>query len=228
MDTRERVIISLGGSLIAPNDVDAAFLSSFRNLILSFIGRGFSFAIATGGGKTCRKYQAAGKEVANLSKEEIDWVGIHVNNMHAEFLRILFGEHAAPNVLIGFEEAPSYTHPVLLVGSERPGHSSDYDAVMCAKLVGAKKVINLSNIEYAYDKDPNVYPDAKKIEQTNWKEFRGLLPTEWNPGLSSPFDPIAAKLAEELSLELAIIGGQNLSELEKCLRGESFLGTVVR
>jgi uridylate kinase len=32
-------------------------------------------------------------------------------------------------------------------------YSTDFDAVMLAKNFGAKKVINLSNIDYAYDKD---------------------------------------------------------------------------
>jgi uridylate kinase len=228
MDTRERVVISLGGSLIAPDDVAVSFLSEFRALILSYVARGFSFAIATGGGKTCRRYQAAGKDIATLSKEDVDRVGIHVNNMHAHFLRILFGEHAAPEIAIGFDSPLPRTHPILMVGSEKPGHSSDYDAVKVAETFGAKKVINLSNIEYAYDKDPKKYPDAKKIERASWAEFRKILPTEWDPGLSSPFDPIAAELAETLGLEVAIIGGAHLEELEKCLGGESFSGTIVR
>ena len=227
MDTRERVVISLGGSLIAPDDVDVAFLSAFRTLILAYVDEGFSFAIATGGGKTCRRYQAAGREIAGLSKEDVDWVGINVNNMHANYLRILFGDKATPHIVVGFDTPLPETHPILMVGSERPGHSSDFDAVKVAEAFGAKKVINLSNIDYAYDKDPKKYSDAKKIETASWSEFRKILPTEWDPGLSSPFDPIAAALAEKLGLTVAIVGGQNLGELEKCLRGQTFAGTVV-
>lgn len=227
MDTQQRVVISLGGSLIVPEEVDVAFLSAFRNLILSFVDKGFSFAITTGGGKTCRKYQAAGREIAGLSKEDVDWIGIHTNNFHAEFVRILFGEHAEPKILIGFDNLPQTSRPVLLVGSEKPGHSSDYDAIMTAKLLGATKVINLSNIDYAYDKDPKIYSDAQKIEKTTWSEFRKILPTEWAPGLSSPFDPIAAQSAEELGMNVAIVNGRAFHEIEKCLRDEPFAGTVI-
>ncbi|NBR79445.1 MAG: RNA polymerase sigma factor RpoD, partial [Alphaproteobacteria bacterium] len=50
-------------------------------------------------------------------------------------------------------------------------------------------------------------PEAKKIEVINWTEFRALIPSEWDPGLSSPFDPIAAKEADEKDIEVAIING---------------------
>jgi uridylate kinase len=58
-----------------------------------------------------------------------------------------------------------------------------------------------------------------KIEQTNWADFRKLIPDRWDPGLSSPFDPIAAKEAESLGLEVAIINGKKLDEFENYLSG---------
>lgn len=227
MDSKKRVVISLGGSLIAPDDVDVTFLSAFRNLILSYVARGFSFAIATGGGKTCRRYQAAGREIAGLSKDDVDWVGIHVNCMHAEFVRLLFKDVAAPHIVKEFAQPLPDDYPVVLVGAEKPGHSSDFDAVMTAQKFNAKKVINLSNIDYAYDKDPKIYSDAVKIEDVSWSEFRKILPTEWDPGLSSPFDPIAAKLAQELGITVSIVNGKAFKELEKCLEDQPFAGTVV-
>jgi uridylate kinase len=227
MDSQKRIVISLGGSLIAPDDVDVTFLSAFRALILSYTARGFSFAIATGGGKTCRRYQAAGREIAGLSKEDVDWVGIHVNCMHAEFVRVLFKDVAEPHIVKEFSQPIPHNHPVVLIGAEKPGHSSDFDAVMTAKKFNAKKVINLSNIDYAYDKDPKIFKDAQKIEDITWSEFRKLLPVEWDPGLSSPFDPIAAKLAEELGITVTIVNGKAFSELEKCLNNEPFAGTIV-
>jgi uridylate kinase len=108
-----------------------------------------------------------------------------------------------------------------------PGHSSDFDAILMAEESGALTVINLSNIDYAYDKDPNKYPDAKKIEKISWSEFRKLLPEKWEPGLSSPFDPIAAKHAQDLGLEVVIMNGSNLENLSNYLDGKNFLGTVI-
>ena len=54
-----------------------------------------------------------------------------------------------------------------------------------------------------------------------------LIPKEWNPGLSSPFDPVAARAAEAYGIEVSIINGNNIEELEKYLNGEPFIGTRI-
>lgn len=45
---------------------------------------------------------------------------------------------------------------------------------------------------------------------------------------NAPFDPIAAKLAEANDMEVAIINGRDPENLEACLRGKKFQGTVIR
>jgi uridylate kinase len=99
--------------------------------------------------------------------------------------------------------------------------------VQIAQRVGATKVINLSNIDYVYTADPRTNPDATLIETISWNDFRALIPSEWDPGLSSPFDPIAAKLAESENIEVAIINGENLSHVTNYLQSESFIGTRI-
>ena len=96
-----------------------------------------------------------------------------------------------------------------------------------AKNLGARRLVNLSNIDYVYDKDPKKYPDAKKFERIAWPDFRSLIPPEWDPGLSSPFDPVAAKEAETLGLEVAIINGAHLEEFSNYLDNKPFVGTVI-
>lgn len=58
-------------------------------------------------------------------------------------------------------------------------------------------------------------------------EFRKLIPEKWDPGLSSPFDPVAAKEAEALGLEVAIINGAHLDQFSNYLDGKPFVGTVI-
>ncbi len=206
----ETIIISLGGSLIIPEEIDIDFLLQFKDLIVAQKNK--KFFIITGGGKICRKYQNAAKMVANPTNDDLDLIGIKALNLNAELVRVMFKDY--PNVNI--------------YGAENPGKSTDTGAVVLAKANNAKKVVNLSNIDYAYDKDPNKFPDAKKIEEISWAEYRALIPAEWNPGLSTPFDPIASKMAEESGIEVAILNGKNISNLEKCLKGENFVGTKIK
>lgn len=225
---KETIIISLGGSLIVPDQIDVNFLKDFKSLILSQVAQGKKFVIITGGGKVCRRYQEAAKSLANPSHVDLDWIGIAALKLNAELLRIVFGENSHDQVISNFSTNFDFQKSVVIGSAYKPGHSTDWDAVLAAKTVGAKKIINLSNIDYAYDKDPNKFPDAKKIEKISWSEYRDLIPKEWNPGLSTPFDPIASKMAEEKKIEVAILNGKNISNLEKCLNGQDFAGTKIR
>ena len=65
------------------------------------------------------------------------------------------------------------------------------------------------------------------FEKISWKEYRELIPKEWNPGLSSPFDPIASKMAEEAGIEVVIMNGKPIDNLANYLKGEKFLGTII-
>ena len=225
---QETIVISLGGSLIIPDQIDIEFLKSFKTLILSHVAKGKKFVIITGGGKVCRRYQEAAKGLANPSHEDLDWIGIASLKLNAEFLRVIFGEYAHEEVVSNFSKNIDSKKSIIVGSAYKPGHSTDWDAVLAGKTVGAKKIINLSNIDYAYDKDPNKYPDAKKIENISWSEYRALIPREWNPGLSTPFDPIASEMAEKEGMEVMILNGKNISNLEKCLNGESFMGTKIK
>jgi uridylate kinase len=99
---------------------------------------------------------------------------------------------------------------------------------MIAKNVGAKKVINLSNTDYVYDSDPKINRDAKKIEKISWAEYRKLIPKEWNPGLNSPFDPMASEMAEKENMEVIIMNGKPIDNLANYLNGDKFFGTIIK
>lgn len=223
----EIIVISLGGSLIVPDEVDIAFLNDFKQLISSQISLGKKFVIITGGGKVCRRYQDAAKQVAQPSDEDLDWIGIASLKLNAELVRVVFGNLANKEVVANLGESFSFESAVVVGSAYKPGHSTDWDAVLAAKNIGAKKVINMSNIDYVYDADPKKNPDAKKIEQISWADYRALIPTDWNPGLNSPFDPIASKMAQEEGIEVAIMNGKPIDNLVKYLNGEKFAGTVI-
>lgn len=226
---REFVVVSVGGSLIVPDQIDSEFLTRFRALILRKVSEGFGFYIITGGGKLARRYQEAGKNVreGNLASHDADWLGIHSTRLNAHLLRTIFLEHAQERIEKNPTRVKNVRHPIIIGAGWKPGRSTDYCAVMAAKKLGAKKLVNLSNIDYVYTADPKKDPSATKIEHTTWKEFRTLIPSEWDPGLSSPFDPVAAKEAQKLKLEVAVMNGSNLEELEHYISGNKFSGTII-
>ena len=227
MNTTETIVISVGGSLIVPDHVDTVFLKKLDTFVRAQVSLGRRFIIITGGGKTARRYQAAADEVAELTPTDLDWIGIHATRLNGHLLRTIFRDIAHAEVVRDPSKIRDTHEAVVVSAGWKPGCSTDYDAVLMAREVGAKKLLNLSNIDYAYDKDPRTHDDAKPLLETDWKSFRALLPAEWDPGLSSPFDPVAAREAEALGMEVAIINGSKLEEVEKYLDGKEFTGTRI-
>ena len=230
MTTPETIIMSVGGSLIVPDGIDTDFLQKLKTFITDqTTNHGRRFILIAGGGRTARHYQDAATAVTDLTSDDLDWMGIHATRLNGHLLRTIFRDIAHPEMITNTDDVQDIPgEPAVIVASGyRPGSSTDLRAVQIAKLVGASKVINLSNIDYVYTADPKTNPDATKIETSSWAEFRALIPSEWDPGMSAPFDPIAAKEADAQNIEVAIINGNKPEALTDYLAGEEFVGTLI-
>lgn len=228
MEKNNKIVISLGGSLVVPNGVDVNFINSFISLIKDYVSRGFSFLIITGGGKVCRDYNNSLREITNPSNEDLDWLGISATRLNAEFIRICFGDLAYGKIILDPDSIPQTNKSIIVGGGWKPGNSSDLAAIHGAKNVGATKIVNLSNIDYVYDKDPKKNPDAKPISKISWVDFMLLFPNEWIPGGNIPFDPVASAKAADLGYEVVILNGKNIENLKNYLDGKEFTGTVIK
>jgi uridylate kinase len=229
MSTTETIVISVGGSLIVPDAIDTHFLSALKDLIETETANNRRFILIAGGGKTARKYADAAAAVAPLENEDLDWLGIHATRLNAHLVRTIFRHLAHPVIITNPDDildVPT-TARLIIASGYRPGSSTDLRAIQIAERVGATKVINLSNIEYVYTADPKTNPTAEKIEDITWSAFRKLIPDEWDPGLNSPFDPVAAREAQEKDIEVACIDGTKLSSLKNYLEGKPFTGTRI-
>lgn len=226
----EKIIISLGGSLIHPKDgININFIKQFSTFIRNQIQKRRQFFIICGGGYITREYQqAVSKVIPNISSEDLDWLGIHVTKLNAQLMRSVFHDVAYPKIIFKYDQIePKIVQPVVIAAGWKPGWSTDYDAVILARDYGAKSIINLSNIEVVYDKDPNKFDDAKPIEKISWDDFEKLVGDKWSPGANLPFDPIATKLAKKLNLNVYITQGLNIKNITKILNGKPFKGTII-
>ncbi|MFH0891775.1 MAG: UMP kinase [Candidatus Falkowbacteria bacterium] len=227
-------VLSLGGSLIVPSaGIDWKFLRKFRGLILKEIKKGNRFVIITGGGSTARSYQKAANRVVKFTRDDSDWLGIHATRLNAHLIKTIFRNVAHPRVNKNPRTKEDLTkhfkndESVLVAAGWRPGWSTDYVAVILAERFSSKTIINLSNIDMAYDKDPDKHKDAAPIKEISWPAFRRIVGDKWDPGLSAPFDPVASKQAERSGLKVIILNGRKIDNLKKCLDGKRFLGTTI-
>lgn len=221
------IVISVGGSLIVPNEINYKWLENFKKIIDKYVKNGFKFIIICGGGRTARNYQDAIKKLTKLNNEDLDWIGIHATRLNAHLLRTIFKKYSTPRIIKNPNEKIEFKEKILIAAGWKPGFSTDYDAVLLAKNFKIKKLLNLTNIDYVYDKDPGKFKNAKKLKTITWKEFRKIVGSKWDPGLNAPFDPVASIEADKLNLEVAILNGKKLSNFEKYLKNEKFVGSVI-
>ena len=226
------IVISLGGSIIVPGDIQVEFLKKFKEFILKFLKKDFRFIIVTGGGSVARNYIKAAAEITKISNEDKDWLGIHATRINAHLIRTIFKKEAYPIVLdspLKKINGDSGKYKLFIASGWRPGWSSDYCAVLLADRFKADKIINASNIDYAYDSDPSTRlgASAKPIKEITWAKYRKIISPKWTPGMKVPFDNVASKMAQKLRINVVITRGTDLKNLEKILTNKKFRGTII-
>lgn len=225
---KKTIVISLGGSIIIPGKIQVEFLKEFKKFILKFIKKDYRFIVVSGGGKICREYQEAAAQVSQLTDEDKDWLGIHATRLNAHLLRTVFKNEAYPVVLDSpHKEMTAGKYNLFIASGWRPGWSTDYVTILLAERFKADKIINASNITYVHEKDVNLHPTAKAIKDITWKDYRKLINSEWKPGMSAPFDPVASKTAQDFKMTVIVAKGTDLNNMENILLNKPFKGTVI-
>ncbi len=226
-------VLSVGGSIIAPDNVNCEFLTTFLDKMTSYLkdNADAKLIFVCGGGAPARLYQKAYRTIIEESKQNAnvqDWIGIRATHINGELVKSIFGDFCKDD-LVTDPSSPSieFKGRVLVAGGWKPGFSTDNDAVYLARRFGAKTVINLSNIAQIYTADPRKDPNATPIDNITWKDFRKMVGDTWIPGNNVPFDPIASKLAQESNIKVICADGRNMDNTIAILKGEPFVGTTI-
>jgi len=229
---RETIVISLGGSLVVPGlpaqagEIDLDFLKSFKKVLQKYFKK-YNFVILVGGGKVCRDYLKALSELG-MKDTDREWLGIKITRLNAEVVKQLFVKNSYNKVFENPKKKIKTNKEIIVGAGWKPGWSTDYVSVLAAKTYGVKTIINLTNIDYVYDKNPKEFSDAKPIENISWKDFQKIVGAKWTPGLSSPFDPRASLIASKQKMRVIIINGKKLERLEDFLNNKPFIGTIIK
>ena len=215
----EKIVMSIGGSLIIPDGgIDTKFLNKLNIFIRKQLkkNKNRQFFLVVGGGQIARHYRDAGESVIKhkLTRDDLDWLGVHATRLNAQLLRTIFRDIAHPYIIKHYEIIRKVSEPIVIAAGWKPGWSTDFDAVLLCEDYSVKEVINLSNITKVYNKDPKKYKNAKPIDKISWKEFRKLVGDKWVPGMHAPFDPVAAQRAESLEVKVVVLSGHDFKNLE--------------
>ncbi|MEM4625878.1 MAG: UMP kinase [Candidatus Bilamarchaeaceae archaeon] len=221
------VVLSIGGSCINPDGKpDTKFIKEFCEIIRNSKDK---IGIVVGGGRAAREY-AEGARQLGASEFDADDIAIISTRQNAMLLLVGLGKDAYPVVLTDFANAKkaATTSRIIVMGGTIPGITTDTDAVLLAEAIGAKKIINVSNVSGIYDSDPKKNPNAKKYEKMTYDELITLANNSDKrmAGTNFVFDMLACKLLLRSKIEAHFVG-KDIKEIEKALNNKKHNGTVV-
>ncbi len=222
------IVLSLGGSLIIPDDVDIKFLREFKKTILRNTKK-YKFIIVCGGGSIARKYISALREI-KIDEKLQSLSGISATRMNARFMNYFFDinpEEGIPHTTKLLKKYIEKQNIVFCGALEyKPDQTSDSTAAEIAKKFNAI-FINLSNVAGLYNKNPKEHKDAKFIPKISWSDFYKMAHKEkFKPGQHFILDQTASSIIMKNKITTYLLG-KNLKEFEEFLKNKKFKGTII-
>ncbi|KAA0005984.1 MAG: UMP kinase [Thermoplasmata archaeon] len=222
----ESIVITIGGSVILSEDIDVSFFKKLR-ILLKKLSKKYKIYIVAGGGKTARNYIKIGRELG-FPEETLDELGIGVTRVNAKLLTEII-EISNKKIPKTTDEAKKLENPVVVMGGTTPGHSTDMVGAELAEKTRAAKLIIATNVDGIYDKDPNMYIDAKQLKEVTISQLIKQYGTEWkSAGKNIVIDGPALKIIEKTRIPTFVLNGKKLDEIEKAINGQKFNGTVIK
>jgi uridylate kinase len=224
---KDVIVISLGGSLIIPDDVDGRFLSEFKK-VLKKNSKKYKFVVVCGGGSLARKYiraiesQGHGHVLQSLA-------GINATRANARFMSYFFGEDSRRGIPHSFFRVKRELRKkdVVFCGAleYKPNQTSDSTSADIARKLNCE-FVNMTNVKGLYSKHPKL-KGAKFISKISWRDFfRMANKMKFKPGQHFVLDQKAARVIMNNKIRTVILG-KNANQLNNLLKGKKFIGTEI-
>lgn len=216
-----KIVVSLGGSVIIPKDVNVAYVKHFVKLIKKYRNK-HKFSIVCGGGNTARIYIKPARKLG-IDRYHADELGIMATHMNAKFMSLLLGAKFSEKDPVKIGKMPG----MITSGGYRVGCTTDTDAALIAKSMKADMVINITDVKGIYTADPHKNPKAKMMPRMNWKTFEKMFGKKvTGAGINYVFDPLAGQICKKNKIKV-VVTSTNLKNLENIFRGKRFVGTLI-
>ena len=213
-----RIVIKIGGSVsITDKGPDKNY---FKKLlpVLKRLKKHHQMIVVVGGGGLTRSY---GRSIENfpLSNREKEEIFIELIKSNVRFLAGML--KMRPIFSLG--EIGRSTSGV--IGGIAPGRSTDANGALAAKKIRADLFIKLTDVDGVYDKDPNKFKGARKLNKLRFSDMKKLA-VKGAPNKYGVLDRLAIQSLSRARIRAIIVNGKNPGNIEKAIRGEK-IGTTI-
>ncbi len=208
-----KIVISVGGSVLYDKKFNVKLAKDLKKVLNKFNN---DYKIVAGGGTLARDLISQFK----FDEESLHTIGIMATKINAFALSRILGYKFVdvhPKRIGKIKENT-------VSGGYKPGWSTDVDAAIIANYWNADALLNLTNVDHMYTKDPKL-KGAKPIDFIDFESVFEILGEEFDPGMHYPIDPRAVKILMRKKIPIYIFKG--IKNLEKILAGKEFVGTII-
>jgi len=228
-----RVILKLSGEALAGENkfgIDQATINSVAIEVKNLIEKGVQVAIVIGAGNFWR-----GRSHEKMDRTTADYMGMLATVMNSLGLQDAIENAGVQTRVMSAIEMRQIAEPyirrkaikhlekgrvvIFAAGSGNPYFSTDTAAALRAAEIEADVILLAKRVDGVYDSDPEVNPNAQKIEELTYIEVL-------NRGLKV-MDSTAITLCMDNEIPILVFGLRETSNIVKVCCGEK-IGTIIR
>lgn len=236
MDSQyKRLLLKLSGEQLAgqfEGGIDAELGAWLAKEISQVVSQGTQVVIMVGGGNFARGAQLAGHGIKRVTADHIGMLGTLMNalaltdifesqGVATRCLSSIFAEQVAEPFIHRLANKHLEKGRVVIAagGIGRPYLTTDTAAVSLALELDSDIVMKATKVDGVYDKDPNKYEDAKKLNKVSYQQA-----VEDNA--IKIMDKAAMGLAMEHNLPIIVFDAMVPGNILKVMKKES-VGTMI-
>ncbi len=215
-----KVVVSVGGSVIAPTLAREKFLE-YADAVRT-LAQEHTVLVVTGGGKAARDYISVARSMG-ANEAVCDLIGISLSRLNARLLISALSSAAFQDIPQNYREAETAmsSHKVVVMGGVAPGQTTDAVAAILAEYVQANLLIVATSVDGVYTADPYVNTDARRLDEVTTDDLvKIVMSTEMKAGSKSVIDPLAAKIIERSKMSAVVIDGRDPQILLDVIHGK--------
>jgi len=222
-----RVVIRVGGSVVA-SPPNSKLMGEYVDLLKKLKKEGHEVVAVVGGGALARDFIRVAGEMG-LSESDKDWAAIFVSRLFALLFVMRLGDLGCGTVPVSIDEAVDCFKrgKIVVMGGLKPGMTTDAVAAMIAEKLKAGLLVKATDQEGVYTRDPDKFPDAKKIDEISFEELFTLLEeNKHKAGIQQILDPVAIRILQKSRIRTVVVNGFKPSNILLVMKGEK-IGTVI-
>jgi len=207
-------VFSLGGSFLSMPEKASSFLKLVR-------AWGHKSIIVVGGGNTARSEIELARKLGVKSERELHLVGISATFLNAEVVARVLHCKMWKGDPRRIKPSGKYT----VMGGYLPGWTTDIDAAYAAKAGSSKVLFNLSKEKGVYDRNPNVYKDARLLKHMSYKQAIEMQKDARVPGMNFIIDPKCVEICMRSGIKIVVTNEPE--DIKAYIEGKKIRGTVI-